>query len=253
MIELGLYERVDDEPRLPSWLDGDAPLYVAIDDDNSTITFSCRDKFLFPMSARRWILRLSAFRPIPQATDTLFVVESLEAVEVMQRLGLRAVSSEGLEAIGRDDVLRLFAGDQRGDFAWRFQLVLLDFDLANLKNRPTDAIGEVIQRLADAADVYGIDPTRRFSVCRPSPHEFQLLERAVSFEDSTQICQIFNGWSAAAQGVRIDSWRTHFDSEAASFSQARSALTRASSCQSTLRVSRCVSHSRRIAWPEKVP
>ena len=35
LIELGLYERVDDELRLPSWLDGDAPLYVAIDEDNS--------------------------------------------------------------------------------------------------------------------------------------------------------------------------------------------------------------------------
>ena len=209
LTELGFYERVGDSLRLPSWLDGDAHLYVAIDDDNSAITFSCRNKSLFPM--RRTALDCGLERisqDSTQATDTLFVVESLEAVDIMRRLGLRAVSFDGLDEIGRGDVLRLFAGDQRSDFAWRFQLVLLDFDLANLKNRPTAAIGAVINPLSDATDLYGIDPPRRFSVCRPSPHEFQLLERAVSFEDSTQICQIFNGWSAAAQGVTIDNWRS---------------------------------------------
>ena len=66
-----------------------------------------------------------------------------------------------------------------------------------------------------------------FGVCRPSPHEFQVLERAISFEDSAQICQIFESWSAAAQSVRINNWRTHFETEAASFSVARAALTRA--------------------------
>ena len=114
-----------------------------------------------------------------QAPVTLFVVESQDAVEVMQRLGLRAVSSEGLEALGRDDVQRLFSGDQRSDFGWRYYLLLVDFDVARLENRPTAAIGEVIKRLADAADVYGIDPARRFGVCRPSAHEFQVLERAI--------------------------------------------------------------------------
>ena len=39
LTELGLYERVDDELRLPSWLDGDAPLYVTIDEDNGTYCF----------------------------------------------------------------------------------------------------------------------------------------------------------------------------------------------------------------------
>ena len=48
-----------------------------------------------------------------------------------------------------------------------------------------------------------------------------------SFEDSAQICQLFEKWSAAAKSVRINSWRTHFDTEAASFSVARAALTRA--------------------------
>ena len=99
--------------------------------------------------------------------------------------------------------------------------------MARLENRPTAAIGEVIKRLADAADVYGIDPARRFGVCRPSAHEFQVLERATTFEDSAQICQLFEKWSAAAKSVRINSWRTHFDTEVASFSVARAALTRA--------------------------
>ena len=43
-----------------------------------------------------------------QAPVTLFIVESQDAVEVMQRLGLPAVSGEGLEALGRHDVQRLF-------------------------------------------------------------------------------------------------------------------------------------------------
>ena len=83
------------------------------------------------------------------------------------------------------------SGDQRSDLGWRYYLLLVDFDVARLENRPTAAIGEVIKRLADAADVYGIDPARRFGVCRPSAHEFQVLERAITFEDSAQICQLF--------------------------------------------------------------
>ena len=50
LTELGLYERVDDELRLPSWLDGDAHLYVTIDEDNRTIAFSRGNEFLFPMT-----------------------------------------------------------------------------------------------------------------------------------------------------------------------------------------------------------
>ena len=118
-------------------------------------------------------------------------------------------------------------GDQRSDFDWRYYLLLVDFDVAHLDKRPTAAIGEVIERLADAADVYGIDPARRFGVCRPSAHEFHVLERATTFKDSAQICQLFETWAAAARSGRINSWRTHFDTEAASFSAASAKLTHA--------------------------
>jgi hypothetical protein len=142
----------------------------------------------------------------------------------MLRLGLRAVSCDGLDAIGRDDIQRLFAGDKRSDFNWRYFLFLVDFDVPHLKNHPTASLGKVIERLADAAEVYGVDPARRFGVCRPSPHEFQVLEHAIKFEDTAQTSQIFEKWSAAAQREHINSWRTHFATKPTSFSAARAAL-----------------------------
>jgi hypothetical protein len=226
LTELGLYERVDDELQLPSWLDDDAHIYVAIDQDKRTLSFSNGKEFLFPMT--RTALDYALERIPPDSTQaSLFIVDSQDSVDVMQRLGLRAVSGEGLEVLGSDHVQELFSGDQRSDFGWRFYLLLVDFNVARLEDRPTAAIGEVIKRLADAADVYGIDPVRRFGVCRPSAHEFQVLERAASFEDSAQICQLFEEWSAAAKSVRIHSWRAHFNSETRSFSAASSALTNA--------------------------
>jgi hypothetical protein len=145
----------------------------------------------------------------------------------MQRLKLPAVSCEGLESLGRHDIQRLFEGDHRSDLGWRYYLLLLDFELERFRNRPTAASGEVIKRLADATDVYGVDPARRFGVCRPSTDEFQVLERAITFKDSARICQLFELWSAAAKSAKINSWRTHFDTEVASFSVARAALVRA--------------------------
>jgi hypothetical protein len=225
---LGLFERVDEELRLASWLDGDAPLYVIIDADKFSVRF-CRDsEFLFPMTRTAADYAVERIPPdSTQAPVTLFIVQSQDDVEVIQRLGLRAVCGEGLEALGGDDVQRLFSGDQRSDCVWQYYLLLVDFDVAGLKNRPSAAIGAVIARLADAADVYDIDPARRFGVCRPSTQEFQMLERAIAFQDAAQICQLFERWSTAAKSVRINSWRTHFGTEAASFSVARAALIRA--------------------------
>lgn len=228
LTELGLLERVEDELRLPSCLDDDTQLYVKIDDDKQTLAFFTGNEFLFPMT--RTALDYALERIPPDSTHepvTLFVLASQDAVEVMQRLGLRAVSSENLEALGRHDVQRLFCVDERNDFGWRYYLLLVDFDVARLDNQPTAPIGEVIKRLADAADVYSIDPARRFGVCRPTGYEFHLLERAIAFEDSAQICQLFEKWSATAKSVRINSWRTHFDTAAASYSVARAALSRA--------------------------
>ena len=228
LVKWGLYERVGEELRLPSWLDGDAYLYVAIDKTNKTIKFSCGDHFLFPMTRNALDLALERIAPdSTHASSTLFIADSEDAVEVLQRLGLPAVSGESLEALGQHDVERLFSGDLRSDFGWRYYLLLVDFDVARLDNRPTATIGEVIKRLADAADVYGIDPDRRFGVSRPSAHEFHLLERAITFKDSGKICQLFEKWSAAAKSIIIINWRTHFDEKAASFSVAKAALTRA--------------------------
>ncbi len=85
----------------------------------------------------------------------------------------------------------------------------------------------MIKRLADAADVYRIDPARRFGVCRPNAADFQMLERALAFKDPTASRQLFEAWSVAAKSVRIDSWRAHFDTEVLSISRARGALTTA--------------------------
>jgi hypothetical protein len=228
LIDLGLYERVGEELRLPGWLDGDAHLYVAIDKSNKTIKFTRGDHFLFPILRAAVDLALERIEPdSTQVPATLFIVDSDDSVEVLRQLGLPAVSGAGLEALGSQDIERIFSGDQRSDFAWRYYLLLLDLDVAGLDNRPTATIGEVINRLADAAEVYGIDPGRRFGVCRPSACQLHLLERTIAFEASAKICQLFEKWSAAAKSITINNWRTHFDAKAATFTVARAALIRA--------------------------
>lgn len=225
LVELGLYERVGDELRLPSWLDGDAPFYVKVDREARTISFHRDSEFLFPMASTA--LDCALLRNPPESTQqpvTLYVVESQEAVELLQRLGLRAVSCEGLDTIGRDDVLRIFSGDHPSDLGWRYNMLLVGADVVQLENRQPAPIGDVIKRLADAADVYGIDPGRRFGVCRPSAREFRKFELAVSFADSAQICQLFEQWSAAATSVQGINWRTLVATEFVSFSAARAAL-----------------------------
>jgi hypothetical protein len=219
---------VNDELQPASWLDGAAHLYAAIDDDKHTIVFSRGNEFLFPMT--RTAIDYALERVPPDSAEVpvnLFVVESQDDVEVMQRLGLRTVSGVGLESLGRDDVATLFGGDQRSDFHWRYYLLLVDFDVARLKNRPTATFGEVIRRLADAADVYDIDPARRFGLCRPTADEFNWLKRAITFKDAAKIRQVFEKWSAAAHTISVSNWRTHFNSEIPSFTAASAALTHA--------------------------
>jgi hypothetical protein len=226
LTELGLYERVGDELRLPSWLDGIADLYVRISECDRTIVFSSGNEFLFPM--QRTALSYALERIPPDSTHgpiSCFLVESPDSVKVMHRLGLASVSSEGLNAIDSHDVLRLFDGDLRSDCSWRHFLLLVDFDVACLENRPLAAMEEVINRLADAQDVYGFDPSRRFGVCRPTAFEFQALERATAFKDAAQIRQVFENWSTAAKRVTVGSWRSHFVLEVPSFAAARTALT----------------------------
>ncbi len=228
LTALGFYELVDGKLRLPSCLDGDPPLYVAIDDNTGNISISCGDNLLFPMTRTAVDRALERIQPdSTQTTETLFIVESQDAVEVMQRLELRAVTSAGLDALGHHDVEQLFSGDQRSDCNWRYYLTLVDLDVARLENRLTLTIGKVIERLAHAQSLYDIDPGRRFGVCRPSPDEFQVLERAASFGDSDRIRQLFEKWSEAAKSARISSWRSYCQVSLPSFAAARAALLHA--------------------------
>jgi hypothetical protein len=227
LVAFGFYERVAGEVRLPSWLGGDPPIYVNVDDED-TIRFSRGNEFLFPMVRTALEHALERIPPdAGQTTQTLFVVDSPDSIDVMQRLGLRAVSSEGLESLGRHEISNLFSDDPRSDVGWRYHLLLVDFDVAQLDIRPTAAIGEVIQRLITAQDVYNIDPARRFGVCRPNVHEFHRLEQAILFKDSDLIAEMFETWAASARSLRIHNWRTHLVTETASYSVARAELARA--------------------------
>ena len=231
----GICERDLEELRTSSWLESDAHLYATIDERKRTITFS-RTKLSFPVT--RTALEYALERNLPdsaQAADTLFVVESQDSVTVMERLGLHAVSSNGLEALGGNDVKKVFGGDQRGNNGWRYRLMLVDFDIARLVNRTTAAIGEVITRLANAADLYGIDPGRRFDVLRPSADDFRMLERATTFADSALIRGLFNAWVVALQGTYIKNWRTQFDTRAPSYARASAALSNALQLQDVFR------------------
>jgi hypothetical protein len=119
-------------------------------------------------------------------------------------------------------------------------MLLMDFELASIKNRPAAAIGEVINRLADLAKMYSVDLGRRFSVCQPSEHEFQVLELAIRFEDSAKIRELFEKWSVAAKSAPIKSWRTQAGTEVVSFSATTAALTRALQLPADLRVAEVV-------------
>jgi hypothetical protein len=225
---VGFYERDGDELRHPQWLDSDVQLYVTIDEHSHTALFSTESDFLFPMP--RTALDYALERNPPESAEvpqSLFVVDSPDAVEVLQRLGLRAVISDGLETLIHDDLQRLFEGDHRGQPSWRYYEVLVDFDVARLVNRPTPAIAAVIERLANAADVYGYDPSQRFRVCRPTRQEFHVLTQAISFHDRALTRRLFEAWSAAAMSARIDTWRSQLPTEASGVSTARAALASA--------------------------
>ncbi len=145
------------------------------------------------------------------------MVASEEEVEIFKWLELPAVMSEGLEAIRKAEIEQLFAGDHRMDAEWQFHLIMVDFDVVNLINRPAAAIGDIIKRLMKAATVYTIEPARRFTVLRPTVHELDLLDQAASFHDAARVCQLLETWAEAAKRERFNSsldqdrtWRRHF-------------------------------------------
>ena len=228
LATIGLYRRVGDELQVASWLDNNVDLYVAIDESNETVAFSAGDEFLFPL--KRTAVDLGLERNPPDSTqpvETLFIVESPEAVKIMQRLGLQSVSCDGLNDLDSNDVQRLFAGDARSDFGWRYFLMLLNFDVTRFENSPLAAMNEVISRLADAEVVYRVDPSRRFGVSRPTKREFESLERAAAFKDTAETRQVFENWSTAAKSATIGNWRSHLAVETLPFADASTALTHA--------------------------
>jgi hypothetical protein len=228
VTRLGLYKRVADELRLPDWLDDEVGLYVMFDVHKCRVEFFRDNEFLFPMrcTARDYARERNPAES-NQVPTILYVVATADDADIMRRVGLPAVTSDGFETLNADDVQRLFSGDARSDWEWRFEMLLLDFDVAGLVNQPTAGIGEVINCLADAADVYTIDPARRFGLCRPTADEFHLLERAIKFKDRARICRLFEEWSAGAMSERIDNWRTQIETHVVSFAAARAALHRA--------------------------
>jgi hypothetical protein len=227
MVTLHLREVVGGEIRLSSWLEGAGCLFAKIDDEGS-IRFSRRDNMLFPLGCTALDYALERVPPdANESQASLFIVDSRDSVEILQRLGLPAVTSDGLESLEAADIQKMFDGDPRSDYGWRHFLVLLDFDVANFTNQPTAAMGAVIERFADTADVYRIDPGRRVALCRLSADEFHRLERAAKLKDAEQVRQIIEDCATAARGLKIDCWRSFLSAKAPSLSEARAALIRA--------------------------
>ncbi len=227
LITSGLFERIGEDVQLVASLKGDAPLLVKIDKSAHTITFTREDEPLLPEG--HTALQCGLQRKPDASTDptkTLWVAASLEAVEILKRLKLPAVLSDGLETMRKQEIDKLFAGNHRTDADWQYDLVLVDFDIANLANRPGAAMGDIVKRLATAASVYGIDPSRRFTMLRPIRSEFELLEQAADFEDSDRVRQLLVTWAEAAKGTRFDSGFAYDRREAPSFSAARQTLGR---------------------------
>jgi hypothetical protein len=225
LVKVGICQRVGDELRLANGLDGDGCLYAEFGEASSKLLLTRRENSSFPYG--RTALTYALERRLPDATqspDTLFVCPTFEDAEIPQLLELPAVSSEGLESLSRCDIERLF-GDPSRDCEWRYHLVLVDFGVALLRNQPTAEIRAVIERVTDAAGLYGIDAGRRFAVWRPSAAEFQLLELAIRFEEREKVCEIFQNGAAAARALKIDCWRSNLATIVPSIGEARAALS----------------------------
>jgi hypothetical protein len=227
LLEINFLEQAGEEVRPASVFNGDPPLYVVIDKQKRSLHFE-HDGDLFFLTGTALDFALERISPKSTlATQNLFVVGCEDDVEVIRALGLRAVTATGLDSLRRTEVARLFPDDPRTDVDWQYHLILLDFDVAKLKKTLSAAIAGVIERLADVADLYGIDPGRRFAVCRLTNDEFNELKLATTFEDSGRIRQLFEGWATNATRQKVDSWRIQSRRPAMTYSAASAALRRA--------------------------
>jgi hypothetical protein len=216
--EIGLHEQVGDDLRLPVWMVEDAVVFLQVDEENHSFKFHAVDKFAIDYAQMRMREESTA------AQDTLFICDSDDSADIVRRLGLHSVSCEGLEKIGQCEVSKIFGGEH--EYKWRYYLLLVDFDVAQLKNVPTDAIGEVIRRLADAKIGYRIDPCQRFGVCRPDRQTFERLKKVMTFKDPVQVAQLFNHWAVAAREADVSDWQTYLNEEPVTLLAARDELSR---------------------------
>jgi hypothetical protein len=227
LLESRIYERCGDTVRLADRMDVDAPLFVTFDEEEGEVYFTWNEDSLFSLActALEYATAANSAESAGQENQ-LFVCDSPDAARIVQRLGLPAVSCDGLEAIGHQDIKRLFGDGHRGH-GWKYFLVLLDFDLCQLDPQPTAALADVIARLTDAADVYGVDLSERFAVCRPNASEMQRLRRAVGFADPSAVRQLLDEWAAHAVNSPISDWQGLLHTEGVRLSTARAELKRA--------------------------
>ena len=227
LVTCGLFERLGEDVQLVGSLNRDAALLVEIDKSADKIEFTSDDEPLLRLGHTAIQCGLQR-KPhaFAEPAQNLWVVASDEEVEILKRLKLPAVLSESLETLRKQEIEGLFAGTHRTDADWQYDLILVDFDIENLVNRPAAAIGHITKRLGTAASVYAIDPSRRFTVLRPTTNEFELLEQVAAFEDCDRVRQLLENWAEAAKRARFDSGITHDRREVPSFTAASQTLER---------------------------
>jgi hypothetical protein len=224
LTELGLHEQVGDELRLPACFVEDADLYVTIDKENRTFKFRAIHQPEVPRRALDYALVQATQECAPYI---VFVTDSESSADILRLLGLHSVTCDGLESLVKSDLDKIFDAGRDLELRWRYYLILLDFDVVCLQNKPTDAIGEVIRWLADAEQAFRIDLARRFAVCRPDAIDFERLDKAIAFKDAVQVTRVFQQWSIIARAAKVASWYSYVETGPITFSAAHEELQRA--------------------------
>jgi hypothetical protein len=197
-IRIRLCERVDGEVRAASWTEMEGPWFLEVDDQARAFRIHTEREYLFPVDESAFGCALQRRPPESSVSPgDLYVTASSGDAEVIRHLGLQAVTIEGLSDLTGQQWASMFG---RGvDIGWRHHLVLLDFDVALLRNERTAGVAELVARLAEVERVYAIDPRDRFSVLRPSDDEFELLITTIRFQDRDKCRQMFERWAASAK------------------------------------------------------
>src|SRR6185369_10972182 len=99
---------------------------VTIDKENRTFKFHAVHEPDFPCVALDYAL-VQATESAP-APETLFITDTECSADILRRLGLHSVTCDGLESVAKSDLDKLFGARHDHEAAWRYYLVLLDFD-----------------------------------------------------------------------------------------------------------------------------